>query len=284
MIGAAAGDLIGSYWEFKEEKPGRFEKEFFRKESTITDDTILSIATAEAILGGRPYAEVYKAYCRRYVNFGYGPSFMQWAHTSDGYTQVNNSWGNGSAMRVSPVGWAFKTPQEVMMEAQQSASITHAHFEGVKGAQATALAVYMARVGAGKDQIKAVMSEWFEYDVDLDLEQYNKEYSFDVSCSGTLPPAIACVLQADSFKEVINLGLFVGGDSDTLLAIACSIAEPLFGVPIDIREKTEAAISKASPALLGTLHEFERKYGCGKAVESSSLDVMATLRRIIRKI
>jgi len=284
MIGAAAGDLIGSYWEFKEEKPGKFDKEFFRKESTITDDTVLSIATAEAILSGRPYSEVYKSYCRRYVNFGYGPSFMQWAHTSDGYTQVNNSWGNGSAMRVSPVGWAFKTPQRVMMEAQQSASITHAHFDGVKGAQAVALAVYMARVGAGKDQIKAVMDEWFEYDVEIDLDEYHKEYSFDVSCKGTLPPAIACVLQAESFAEVMMYGKYIGGDTDTLLACAGAIAEPLFGVPVDIREKTEAAISMASPALLGTLHEFERKYGAGKAVASSSLDVMASLRRIIRKI
>ena len=209
---------------------------------------------------------------------------MQWAHVSDGYTQVNNSWGNGSGMRVSPVGWAFDTPQRVMMEAQQSASITHAHFHGVQGAQATALAVFMARAGAGKDQIKAVMTEWFDYHVDIDLDQYHEEYTFDVSSQGTLPPAIACVLQADSFEEVMKAGLYIGGDTDTLLAIAGGIAEPLYGVPIDIREKTEAVILANSPALLGTLHEFERKYGAGKAVASTSLDVMASLRRMIRRI
>jgi ADP-ribosylglycohydrolase len=284
MIGAAAGDFIGSFWEFREEKPDTRDTPLFRKESIISDDTVLTIATAEAILSGRPYAEVYKSYCRRYVNYGYGPSFMQWAHTSDGYTQVNNSWGNGSAMRVSPVGWAFSTPQTVMIEAQQSASITHAHAEGIKGSQATALAVYMARAGAGKDQIKAVMEEWFEYFVEIDLDQYHEEYSFDVSCQGTLPPAIACVLQANSFEEVMRNGLYIGGDTDTLLAIAGGIAEPLYGVPVDIREKTEAEILKQSPALLGTLHEFERKYGAGKAVTSTSLDVMASLRRIIRRI
>lgn len=284
MIGACAGDLIGSYWEFREEKPESRDTPLFRKESVISDDTILTIATAEAILAGRPYSEVYKSYCRRYVNYGYGGSFMQWAHTSEGYTQVNNSWGNGSAMRVSPVGWAFSTPQRVMMEAQQSASITHAAFEGVKGSQATALAVYMARAGAGKDQIRAVMDEWFEYLVDIDLDDYHEEYKFDVSCQGTLPPAIACVLQANSFEGVMRNGLYIGGDVDTLLAIAGSIAEPLYGVPIDIREKTEAVIKENSPALLGTLHEFELKYGAGKAVASTSLDVMASLRRLIRKI
>lgn len=284
MIGACAGDLIGSYWEFKEEKPESRDTELFRKESVISDDTVLTIATAEAILSGRPYAEVYKAYCRRYVNYGYGPSFMQWAHTSDGYTQVNNSWGNGSAMRVSPVAWAYSTPQRVMAEAQQSASITHAAFAGIQGAQAIALATYMARAGAGKDQIREVMIEWFDYLVDIDLDDYHEEYTFDVSCQGTVPPAIACVLQANSFEDVMRNVVYVGGDTDTLGACAGAVAEALYGVPIDIREKTEDAIRKSCPALLGTLHEFELKYGCGKVVPSTSLDVMASLRRLIRKI
>lgn len=284
MIGAIIGDLVGSYWEFKDEKPESRDTPLFRPESVISDDTILTIATAEAILRNQPYTELYKSFCRRYINYGYGGSFLQWAHVSDGYTQINNSWGNGSAMRVSPIAWAFDTPQRVMMEAQQSAGITHAHPEGIKGAQATALAVYMARAGAGKDQIRAVMDEWFDYLVDIDLDEYHQEYSFDVSCAGTVPPAIACVLQANSFEEVLRNGVFIGGDTDTLLAVAAAIAEPLFGVPVDMREKTEAIVYKNSPVLLATVHEFEAKYGAGKAVASTSLDVMASLRRLLRKI
>jgi ADP-ribosylglycohydrolase len=187
-------------------------------------------------------------------------------------------------MRVSPIGWAFQTPQQVMMEAQQTASITHCHSGGIAGAQATALAVFMARAGASKDDIAAVMVEWFEYDVNLDLEEYHREYTFDVSCMGTVPPAIACVLQANSFEEVCQLGLYIGGDTDTLLSVACAIAEPLYGIPTNIREQAEAILLSHGHVLLATVHEFEAKYGCGKAIPSTEgFDVLASLRRLLGK-
>jgi ADP-ribosylglycohydrolase len=284
MLGAICGDIVGSYWEFKEEKPDDRKSPLFRPESIMSDDSILTIATAEAILRGQFYTELYQSFCRRYVNYGYGPSFMNWAHANESYTKPNHSWGNGSAMRVSPIGWAFNTPQSVMIEAQQSASITHCHPEGIKGAQSTALAVFMARAGASKEDIAQVMVEWFNYNLDIDLEDYHIEYKFDVSCMGTVPPAIACVLQASSFEEVLQNGLYIGGDTDTLLSIAGAVAEPLYGIPKDIREKTEAIVLKNSPVLLATIHEFEAKYGCGKAMPSTEgFDVLGSLRKLLGK-
>lgn len=284
MIGAIAGDIIGSYWEFREEKVSDRKEKLFRSESTITDDSILTIATAEAILRNRFYTDCYQDYCRRFVNYGYGPSFMQWAHTSESYTKPNHSYGNGAAMRVSPIGWAFNSLQRVLMEAQQSASITHCHTEGIKAAQATSVAIFMARNGASKDQIRTVMQEWFEYLVDIDLDEYHREYQFDVSSQGTLPPAIACVLQADSFEDVMRNGLYIGGDCDTLLAIAGGIAEPMFGVPKDIREQAEEMLYNHGPTLLGTLREFEKKFGAGVVANGNQCGVLGMLKSLFNPL
>lgn len=163
-------------------------------------------------------------------------------------------------------------------------SMLPVHPEGIKGAQATALAVFMARAGASKEDISQVMIEWFNYNLDIDLDDYHVEYKFDVSCMGTVPPAIVCALQANSFEEVLQNGLYIGGDTDTLLSIAGAIAEPLYGIPNDIREKAEAIVLKNSPVLLATIHEFEAKYGCGKAMPSTDgLDVLGPLRRLLGK-
>lgn len=280
MIGAIIGDIIGSYHEFREEKV--FDGDFFLPESTFTDDTILSIATADAILFSQSYTYNYQRYFRAYPTYGYGPSFCMWAQISDGYLKENNSWGNGSAMRVSPIGWAFDSVMRVMIEAQQSSSVTHAHFEGIKGAQAVAVAIFMARKGASKDQIRELIEASFEYDCSMNLDQLHEEYVFDVSCQGTVPVALSCVLQADSFEKTMRNGLYVGGDSDTLLAIAGSIAEPLFGVPQYMRDKAESMLSEASPSLLGTVREFEKRYGCGKSVADEGFyqDIIDTFKAL----
>lgn len=284
MIGAIIGDIVGSYWEFREEKVGKGEEvDLFRTESTITDDSILTVATAEAILFKSFYSSSYQRYCRSFPAYGYGPSFMEWAHTNSGYLKESYSWGNGSAMRVSPIGWAFDSPQRVMQEAQQSACVSHCHPEGIKGAQATAMAVYMARIGSSKAEIIEFMQDWFEYDLDLNLDTLHEEYSFDVSCQGTVPVALACVLQADSFEQTLRNGLYVGGDSDTLLAIAGAIAEPLYGVPEALRKQAEAIVHAHSPALLGMLHEFEKNFGKGKAVASQPESIINVLLKLLRR-
>jgi ADP-ribosylglycohydrolase len=266
MIGAILGDIIGSYWEFREEKDRN--SDFFLPLSTITDDSILSVATAETILRKQHYADLYQAYCRAYPTYGYGGSFVEWAHVNKNYTTPNYSCGNGSAMRVGPVGWAFDSLQRTMMEAHQSASVTHCHPEGLRGAQAVAVAIYLARTGVPKEEIRLAIEEWFEYQTVFDLDVLNEEYTFNPTCQGTVPVALACVFQAESFEEVMRNGLHVGGDTDTLLAIAGSIAEPLYGIPEDLRKQGEAMLLQHSPALLGMLLEFERQYGAGKAVAS----------------
>lgn len=284
MIGAIIGDIVGSYWEFREEKVGKDEIiDLFRTESTITDDSILTVATAEAIIFKAFYSSSYQRYCRSFPTYGYGPSFMEWAHTNSGYLKESYSWGNGAAMRVSPIGWAFDSPQRVMQEAQQSACVTHCHPEGLKGSQATAMAVYMARTGSTKAEIREFMQDWFEYDLDLNLDTLHEEYVFDVSCQGTVPVALACVLQADSFEQTLRNGLYVGGDSDTLLAIAGAIAEPLYGVPEDLRKQAETIVHAHSPALLGMIHEFEKKYGKGKTAASNPDSIIDVLLKLIRR-
>lgn len=267
MIGAIIGDIVGSYWEFKEEKVR--DAPFFIPESTITDDSILTLATASAIMDSQFYTRLYKFYTQKYPNYGYGPSFVEWAHTADTYITENHSYGNGAAMRVSPIGWAFDTPQRVMMEAQQSSGVTHCHPNAIMGAQATALAVYLARAGTSKADLKDIIENWFEYNLLLDLDDLHENYSFDITCQGTVTVALACVIQADSFEEVMRNGLYVGGDTDTLLAIAGSIAEPLYGVPSYMREEAEKILGKHSLQLLGILKDFEKKYGAKKAEDPS---------------
>ena len=268
MIGAIIGDVVGSYHEFREEKI--YDGDFILPESCITDDSILSLATAESILRNEYYTRNYKRYCKAYPTVGYGPSFMAWADTHENYLTENFSYGNGAPMRVSPVGWAFDSISRVMMEAQQTACVTHCHPEAIKASQAVAVAIFMARCGYSKAEIQEVMESYFEYDCGLDLDVLHREYTFDVSSQGTMPVALACVFQADSFEKTLRNGLYVGGDSDTLLAIAGSIAEPLYGVPQTLRTQVEAIVQATSPFLLGVLREFELKYGHGKSLDDTS--------------
>lgn len=280
MIGAILGDIGGSYWEFREEKDRN--SALFRPESTITDDTILTIATADAIISHQNYTEYYQRYCRTYPTYGYGPSFMEWAQVSTNYIKPNYSWGNGAAMRVSPVGWAFESVQRVMLEAQQTASVTHAHSQGLAAAQAVALAIFMFRNGVESSVVEEVMNEYFEYETRLDLDVLNREYVFDVSCQGTIPAALSCVFQSNSFEETLRAGLHVGGDSDTLCAIAGGIAEARFGVPDKLRQQGEEMLAKHCHKLLGTMRQFERLHG--RKVEPGGMDLpgLKALLKIIQ--
>jgi ADP-ribosylglycohydrolase len=192
----------------------------------FTDDTVLTVATAHAILSGTPYDAAYRDFGRQYPNAGYGGSFYEWLLTEQ--PRPYNSWGNGSAMRVAPVGFAFGTVDDVLTEAERSAAVTHDHQEGIKGAQATALAVFMARTGASKDDIRKNLVQRFGYNLHRTVEQIRPDYRWDVSCQRSVPEAIVAFLDSSDVEDAIRLAVSLGGDADTQAAIAGGIAEAYY--------------------------------------------------------
>ena len=232
MLGAIIGDIVGSRFEFNNTSDFNFE--LFGKGCDFTDDTICTIAVADAILqkgrrkAGDPcYAAYLLRWCRRFYNpmGGYGGSFARWIHSET--PQPYNSFGNGSAMRVSAVGWLFNNEEEVLEQAKKSAEITHNHPEGIKGAQAVALAVYLGRIGYPKQAILERMREFYpEFE-----EPVLGGNSFNETCQGTLPICLGIIEKANNFEEAIRYSIAVGGDSDTIGAIVGAIAEPIFGIP-----------------------------------------------------
>jgi ADP-ribosylglycohydrolase len=258
MLGAIAGDIIGSVYERSPIKTRGFP--LFVPASRFTDDTVLTVAVAQAILTATGYRDNLLELGRRYPHAGYGGSFIGWLLADD--PRPYGSWGNGSAMRVSPVGFAFDTVEKVLEEAARSAAVTHDHPEGIKGAQATALAVFLARTGHDKEAIRRDIARRFGYDLERKLDDIRPGYSFDISCQGTVPEAIIAVLESDSWEDAVRNAVSLGGDSDTLACIAGGIAEALYGgIPMDIREETLARM----PEDLRTVAEaFERKFPQGK--------------------
>jgi ADP-ribosylglycohydrolase len=231
MLGAIAGDIIGSVYEAHPIKYEGFP--LFGRHSRFTDDTVLTIATAYSILEKVDYAESFKAFGRRYPNAGYGASFYHWIFSSQ--SGPYNSWGNGSAMRVSPLGFAFESIDAVLEEAERNASVTHNHPEGIKGAQATALAVFLARKGENKDSIKTEIEKRFAYDLKRTLDDIRPEYSFDVSCQGSVPESIIAFLESKDFEDALRKAVSLGGDSDTMACIAGGIAHAFYRkIPEDI--------------------------------------------------
>jgi ADP-ribosylglycohydrolase len=221
MIGAIAGDIIGSVYEGRPIKTKDFP--LFHPRCRYTDDSVLTVAVAKAILEDRDYLKAVREIARRYPHAGYGGLFYRWLHSDD--PRPYSSWGNGSAMRISPVGFAFDTADVVLREAARSAEITHNHPEGVKGAQAAALAVFLARTTRDKYLIRDRVSAQFGYDLDRKLENIRPCYRFDVSCQGTVPEAIIAFLESDSYEDAVRNAVSLGGDSDTLACITGGIAE-----------------------------------------------------------
>ncbi|MFC1866539.1 ADP-ribosylglycohydrolase family protein [Thermodesulfobacteriota bacterium] len=240
MIGAIAGDIIGSIYERWRIKSKDFP--LFDERCRFTDDTVLTVAVADAILAGSPYMDSVRRIGRRYPLAGYGGSFIHWLHSDD--SRPYNSWGNGSAMRVSPVGFAFSTEDEVLRHARMSAEITHNHPEGIKGAEATALAVFLARTGHDKETIRFRIKALFGYSLDRTVDDIRPTYSFDVSCQGTVPEAIVAFLDSESYEDAIRNAISLGGDSDTLACITGGMAEAFYGsVPEEIRDKVEELLT-----------------------------------------
>lgn len=255
MIGAIAGDIIGSVFEWNSIKSTDFP--LFSPSSRFTDDTVLTVAVADAILQGRDYGVSIKEWGRNYPEAGYGSTFIQWL-ASDSF-EPYNSWGNGSAMRVSPVGFAFDTVEEVLAEAEKSAAVTHNHPEGIKGAQAAALAVFLARTGVEKKEIKKEIAGLFQYDLNRTLAEIRPTYSFDVSCQGSVPQSIIAFLESSDFEDAVRKVVSLGGDSDTMACIAGAIAQAFYK---DIPGYIVENVRQRLPAeMLEVIDGFSGKYG-----------------------
>ncbi len=254
MIGAIAGDVIGSVYEARPIKTKDFP--LFHPRCRFTDDSVLTIAVAQAILMDGDYRRWVWEIGRRHPNAGYGGSFIGWLHSSD--PQPYNSWGNGSAMRVSPVGWAFDAVDDVLREAERTAEISHNHPEGIKGAQAAALAVFLARTTRDKGLLKEEIAGRFGYDLDRTVDRIRPSYGFDVSCKGTVPEAVIAFLDAGDYEDAVRNAVSLGGDSDTLACITGAIAEAYYGrIGQDVVEKVQSCLT---PDLWSITEKFRRRY------------------------
>lgn len=253
MIGAITGDVIGSVYEWNNIHTTEFT--LFDDKCHFTDDTVLSVALADAILTDRNYTQVLREYASRYPDAGYGGRFKSWVNNTD--DSAYNSWGNGSAMRTSPVAYAYNSLDEVLLKAKEFAEVTHNHPEGIKGAQATAAAIFLARLGNSKQEIKAYIADEFGYNLERTLDEIRPTYKFNESCQQTVPEAIIAFLESDNFEHAIRLAISLGGDSDTLACITGSIAEAFYKVPDDIADKT---FSYLDESLLKVTNEFISKY------------------------
>ena len=261
MYGAILGDIIGSPYEFDR---GTKTKDFplFSPNSTFTDDSVMTLAVADAFLSITPDTEnadicrrlvrSMQSYGRKYPDAGYGGKFRLWL--KDPNPQPYGSYGNGSAMRVSSAGWLFDDLQTVRHMARLSAEVTHNHPEGIKGAEATASAIFLARTGSTKAEIKAYIEENFHYDLSRTCDKIRPAYRHVESCQETVPEAITAFLEGNSFEDVIRTAVSLGGDCDTLTAIAGSIAEGFYGVPEELKQQCRQRLPED---LRQVLRQFE---------------------------
>jgi ADP-ribosylglycohydrolase len=254
IIGAIAGDIIGSVYEWHNIKTVDFD--LFCHKSKFTDDSVLTLATMDAITNQKNYVEAYQSFGKKYPHRGYGGHSRSWIYSEN--PEPYNSWGNGSAMRVSPIGWYCSSLDDVMAEAQKSAEVTHNHPEGIKGAQSTAAAIYMARTGKSKDEIKKFIIDTFHYDLNRQIDGIRPDYEFDVSCQGSVPEAIIAFLESTGFENAIRLAISIGGDSDTIACITGGIAEAYYqNIPDSI---TENVLGILPQELVKIIEDFSIRY------------------------
>jgi ADP-ribosylglycohydrolase len=264
MLGAIAGDIIGSVYETRPIKTPHFHP-LFDPHARPTDDTVLTVALADSILSGVAYVDKLKEYFHRYPHAGYGGSFARWAQSLS--RRPYHSFGNGSAMRVSPVGHAHDTLDEVLCHAELSAAVTHSHPEGIKGAQATAAAVFLARTGSTKEQIHEYIEQAFGYDLTRSLDAIRPEYAFDVTCQGTVPEAIIAFLESTGYEDAVRKAISLGGDSDTLACITGGIAEAFYG---GVSAEIEAEVaSRLNEHLWDIVDTFTSRYPLNRARPSA---------------
>jgi ADP-ribosylglycohydrolase len=264
MLGAIAGDIIGSLYE--NVRTRRKDFRLFTPLSMYTDDTVLTIAVADALLTGKDYGSTIKAYARHHPLRGYGPKFALWMLSPS--ARPYNSLGNGSAMRVSPVAHAFETEAEVLEHAKRSAECTHSHPEGIKGAQATALAVFMARNKASKAEIRTVISSRYGYDLSRRIDDIRPTYRINLTCPGSVPEAIIAFLDSENFEDAIRNAVSLGGDADTQAAIVGAIAEAFYeAIPVEILNGIARRLNRGFKQ---TVVEFCGRFGTQQMVEQSA--------------
>lgn len=259
MIGSIIGDIVGSIYEFNNKKSKEFE--LFAPRASFTDDSILTIATADWLMNGGKAGTYYADWGNAYPfpMGGYGSGFVRWLDASHNtVAPPYNSYGNGSAMRVGPVGWAFDTQEEVLAKAKESAECTHNHPEGIKGAQATALAIMMARQGYDKNAIREKLEQLFDYDLHFTCDEIRSTYNWGETCQDSVPQAVVAFLDGNSFEDSIRNVISIGGDSDTLGCITGSIAEAYYGVPEEIREE---ALGYLPEEFIIIINKFESLFG-----------------------
>lgn len=269
MVGAIAGDIIGSVFEWHNVKTVDFQ--LFSRDSRFTDDTVMTIAVADAILNKQPnknffidstmskktYINKLREYGKKYPDAGYGQMFNEWLSNRE--QKPYRSYGNGSAMRVSPIGFAFNSIDEVLREAKRSAVVTHNHREGIKGAQAVASAVFLARTGCSKKDIRQYIEKKFHYKLNQRLEDIRLYYKFDSSCQGSVPQAIIAFLESENYEDAIRNAISIGGDSDTIACIAGGIAQAFYKeIPIYIVDKVMFILDSG---LKRVLDSFNDRYG-----------------------
>ncbi len=267
MIGAIIGDIIGSRFEmvnFAQNKTFENYRKFnlFEKTCRPTDDTVLTCAVAKTLMGQGTYLENYRKFGRAYPLAGYGGSFINWldSESTEGY----NSYGNGSAMRVSPIGWFHNVDQAMLgmfptlQDAELSAIPTHNHPEGIKGAKAIALCIYLARAGINKERIKTFIEQEYAYDLSRTLDQIRPTYDFSATCQDTVPQAITAFLESENFEDCIRKAISLGGDSDTIAAMAGSIGEAFYGIDTDLLNQAYFLLDEKYPELYSIIKEWEK--------------------------
>lgn len=257
LYGTIFGDIAGSTYEFRACRNYKFTT--VPEKSHFTDDTVMTLAVASWLMKDPDDLEVLvkemQFFGNRYPKAGYGGMFRKWLIAE--YPKPYNSFGNGSAMRVSPCAWVAKSLDEALFLAEKSAIVTHNHPEGVKGAQAVAAAIWMARNGSTKEEIKAYIESTFEYNLSRTIKEIKESgYDFDSTCQGSVPESIIAFLEGNDYEEVIRLAIYLGGDADTQAAIAGSIAEAFYDMPVRFIGDVEKRLDKYLLSVLNKFNEF----------------------------
>ena len=241
MYGAIIGDVVGSPYEFSRNKRKDFAP-LFHPKAGITDDTIMTVAVADSLLNEIHPAESMRSWGRKVLPTeslgGYGKGFIKWLAAPE-IQPPYNSFGNGAAMRVSPVGWLFDELPVALEVAKIVTEVSHSHPEGVKGAQAVVLAIYLARNGAEGEAIREAVAEMFGYDMDRNVDICRDEHIYNETCQYCVPESIICAIEAESYEDAIRNAISLGGDADTLAAISGGIAEAMFGIPANLIEEVQ---------------------------------------------
>ena len=258
MLGAIIGDTVGSVYEFHNTRTKNFK--LFTDHSKPTDDSIMTLAVAEILLSGdTEYANVVDTMRRwgyNYQDAGYGGRFRNWLRVSD--PRPYNSCGNGSAMRVSPVGWVAQSEEEVIRLSKAVTEITHNHPEGLKGAEVVAMCIFKARMGATKEQLREYIVSKYPIVKTLDYEDLRQHYRFSELCQESVPQALYCFLISTDFEDCLRTTISIGGDCDTTSAMSCAIAEAFYGIPENIKDQI---FDYLDIDMVELINKFEKKYG-----------------------